>query len=132
MKADKKLRQEIESSVPELSENIAQSVDWERIKLSNEKKQTEKKKNVYLFRAALAACCAVILCLVIGLPFFLSISETDLGKAYAVTIEVNPCIRLEANERDIVTRQYGLNQDGVVLLYKENYVGQRWRKLRRP
>ena len=43
---------------------------------------------------------------------------------YVVTIEVNPGVRFEVNASDVVTAQTGLNEDGVVLLYKENLVGK--------
>ncbi len=47
-----------------------------------------------------------------------------LQDGYVVTIEVNPGVRFEVNASDVVTAQTGLNEDGVVLLYKENLVGK--------
>ncbi len=128
MRTDKKIRNEVEQAAPDLSDNIIRAVDWSRIKSENADKQDARisrvKRKRAWFYAVAAACCAAVVCLI--LPFALRIAAPSADmRAYAVTIEVNPIVRLEADGRDIVTRQYGLNEDGVIFLHKENYVGQK-------
>lgn len=128
MNAGKKIREELNCGAPDLADKIAESVNWDKIAAENSPMKKEKKPFEKSFVWSLAAaCCAVVLCLGILLPIYLSGGEGG-GKprvsAYSVTIQVNPSIRLDFDEHDIVTRQYGLNEDGVLFLHKENYVGQ--------
>ena len=44
--------------------------------------------------------------------------------AYDVLIDVNPNIVFTVDENDIITAQRGANEDGIVFLYRRNYVGQ--------
>lgn len=123
MRINKKINEEIKKSTPDLTENIIRNVDWEQVKQKNAPK---KPKMTFALKTAFATCCLVVLCLAIGLPIIFTPSTTPTAtkQAYAITIEVNPRIRLEVDENDIITKQYGLNEDGVVFLYKENLIGQ--------
>lgn len=125
MRINKKINDEIKKSTPDLTENIVRNVDWEQVKQKNAPK---KPKMTFALKTAFATCCLVVLCLAIGLPLILAPSPTTgnqpISLAYEITIEVNPCIRLEVDKNDVVVNQYGLNQDGVVFLYKENFIGQ--------
>lgn len=94
-----------------------------------QQKQTLRKKFYFNWKLLISSlACLIIFCSII-LP--LTLIEKDRGGeplqsslSYSITINVNPCFRLEVNENDIVTKQYGLNEQGVVFLYKEKYIGK--------
>ena len=130
MNVNKKINEEMRESAPLLSDKIADSVDWESIAAENAapaKKTAAKSRKPVIWSIA-AACCAAALCLGLLIPSFFMHSAAPSGEtetlAYAVTIEVNPSVRLEVGSNDTVIRQYGLNEDGVLLLHKENFVGK--------
>lgn len=121
MKIDKRIKKEIENSTPDLADQIVKSVNWDNIKNANTQKENKQPKHYRLHM--LMACCAVFICLIIGVPLYFHFDK-PLNYGYTITIDVNPSIRLVANSNDIIVEQYGLNPDGVVLLYKENYIGK--------
>ncbi len=85
-------------------------------------------------RFALASIACVLL-LTIGISIPLATHHSNGGQnlnevatvealTYDVTIDVNPSVRLTVNNDDVVTAQQGLNKDGVILLYNEDFVGK--------
>lgn len=150
-KYSKKFKQEVEKQIPDAKLKIKLSVDWNLIKVNNElvklsaykqgeqgtessEKATQSKKT-YRFRlskpklALTSICLMVLLTLGVSLPLVgignasgeLSVVDTD---TYDIIIDVNPSIQLSVNESGIVTEQSGLNKDGVILLYNEDFTGK--------
>lgn len=130
MNVNKKINEEMRESAPLLADKIADAVDWESIAAENAApvKKTAAKSRKPIIWSIAAACCAAALCLGLLMPSFFTRSAAPSGEtkgvAYAVTIEVNPSVRLEVGSDDIVIRQYGLNEDGVLLLHRENFEGR--------
>lgn len=85
-------------------------------------------------RFALASiACVLLLTMGISIPLAThhsndgqNLSEVATVEAltYDVTIDVNPSVRFTVNNDDVVTAQQGLNKDGVILLYNEDFVGK--------
>lgn len=128
MKEAKRINDELHSDAPDLSQKISQSVDWSAVKAQNkpEKSRSGQSKKRSLF--ALAACAAAV---AIILPLCIVMLGTGGGDtpakvhaAYDVLIDVNPNIVFTVDENDIITAQKGANEDGIVFLYRRNYVGQ--------
>ena len=113
------INQELNNKAPDISEDIKEKVDWENIKLQNQKEPQKKTFNLKWVLSGV--CCLLLICLSVCLPMFL---KNDVSYSYNLVLEVNPSIKLTANEQNIVTSQKGLNEDAVILLYKENVVGQ--------
>lgn len=130
-KYSKKIKQEVENNIPNLKASIKEKIEWNLIKQNNMqnlqtqvKSKNQTKTKTFNFRFAfISFACVVVLCLAIILPIAFS-NGNSTPSTYYVTIDVNPSIRLEIDKNDKVTNQYGLNKDGVILLYKENLVGK--------
>ena len=128
MKKTDRILKELNKNAPDVKDKIVNAVDWDEIAIKNEtrEKALDKKSSVGKWKIA-AASIALILVAAISviLPVTLKKDKNSvLQDGYVVTIEVNPGVRFEVNASDVVTAQTGLNEDGVVLLYKENLVGK--------
>lgn len=115
MKIKNKLYKEISPQVPNVCEKIKSNINWEEIKAKSTK--TTKKSSLRI--TALCAC-VIVFCLMLVLPISLITTEQT---GYYLIIDVNPCIRLTVDKNDNVVEQKGLNEDGIIFLFKENYVG---------
>lgn len=128
MKKTDRILKELNKNAPDVKDKVVNAVDWDEIAIKNEtrEKALDKKSSVGKWKIA-AASIALILVAAISviLPVTLKKDKNSvLQDGYVVTIEVNPGVRFEVNASDVVTAQTGLNEDGVVLLYKENLVGK--------
>ena len=151
MKEIKKITEEINNKVPDLSDKIAASVDWNAVKLNCETVKSEKaatagkttagkpkiaekrkvgfsewlmcnKKAIF----SLAACLIIIAVMIpVGIRFFgkNDVPATVKAEEYDIVIDVNPSIMLSVDKTDKVSAQSGLNEDGVLFLYNKKYVG---------
>ena len=108
------IKSEIRKKAPNLSSQIINRIDWQNVEKSNHKKVNFVTKFVF------SGACLLVLLLSVVLPIAL---KHNSPTEYAVTLEVNPCIKLVADKNDIVTKQIGLNEDGSIFLYKENLIG---------
>ncbi len=128
MKKTDRILKELNKNAPDVKDKVVNAVDWDEIAIKNEtrEKALDKKSSVGKWKIA-AASIALILVAAISviIPVTLKKDKNSvLQDGYVVTIEVNPGVRFEVNASDVVTAQTGLNEDGVVLLYKENLVGK--------
>lgn len=128
MKKTDRILKELNKNAPDVKDKVVNAVDWDEIAIKNgtREKALDKKSSVGKWKIA-AASIALILVAAISviLPVTLKKDKNSvLQDGYVVTIEVNPGVRFEVNASDVVTAQTGLNEDGVVLLYKENLVGK--------
>ncbi len=151
MKEIKKITEEINKKVPDLSDKIAASVDWNAVKLSCETVKSEKAATAgkttagkpktaekgkigfseWLMRNkkaifSLAACLIIIAVMIpVGIRFFgkNDVPATVKAEEYDIVIDVNPSIMLSVDKKDKVSAQSGLNEDGVLFLYNKKYVG---------
>ena len=145
MKEIKKITEEINKKVPDLSDKIAASVDWNAVKLSCETAKAEKAATAdrttaekgkigfseWLMRNkkaifSLAACLIIIAVMIpVGIRFFgkNDVPTTVKAEEYDIVIDVNPSIMLSVDKTDKVSAQSGLNEDGVLFLYNKKYVG---------
>ncbi|MGN0961937.1 MAG: hypothetical protein ACI4PF_07090 [Christensenellales bacterium] len=122
MRKSKIIQQELSSKVPDLKDKIESNIDWQNIKIKNSQPMTKTSKhsNFSLKFAFGFACVIVLVCLSVILPVYL---KKDKTSNYNLILSVNPIIKFVVNENDIIVEQYGLNEDGVILLYSENYIG---------
>ena len=128
MKKTDRILKELNKNAPDVKDKVVNAVDWDEIAIKNgaPDKARDNKFSGRKWKVA-AAGIALILALAISiiLPVTLKKDKNSvLQDGYVVTIEVNPGVRFEVNASDVVTAQTGLNEDGVVLLYKENLVGK--------
>ena len=147
MKEIKKITEEINKKVPDLSDKIAASVDWNAVRLNCEtvkeattdkkvveKQKTAEKKKVGFFERfiynkkaifSLAACLIIIAVMIpVGIRFFgkNNVPATVKAEEYDIVIDVNPSIMLTVDKTDKVSAQNGLNEDGVLFLYNKKDV----------
>lgn len=130
MTTKRKIIREIQSKAPDISQNIEKAVDFNAIKRACENADNKKRNGLavifggwrkYVFSGALAC----ILVLIFVLPFVINgPSHIVKAEAYTVVLSVNPSVKFSVNKDDVVTTQEGLNEDGAILLYNKNYVGQ--------
>lgn len=128
MKKTDRILKELNKNAPDVKDKVVNAVDWDEIAIKNgaPDKARDNKSSGRKWKVA-AASIALILVAAISviLPVTLKKDKNSvLQDGYVVTIEVNPGVRFEVNASDVVTAQTGLNEDGVVLLYKENLVGK--------
>ena len=128
MKELKRINDELRAEAPDFSKKITQSFDSSVVKAQNkpEKRRNAQGKKRPIF--ALAACAAAV---AIILPLCIVMlgrgggdTPAKVHAAYDVLIDVNPNIVFTVDENDIITAQRGANEDGIVFLYRRNYVGQ--------
>lgn len=149
MKTIKKITEEINKKVPDLSEKIADSVDWNAVKEScddvkkrnaaiktaerNAKRKNNGKSTILDWLArnkkviiTFAACLIIVAVMIpIGMRIFYKEGDSPIAYAeeYDLVIDVNPSIMLTIDKTDKVSAQAGLNEDGVLFLYNKKYVG---------
>lgn len=127
MKEAKRINDELRADVPDLSQKISQSVDWSVVKAQNKhekRRNGQSKKRPIFALAACAAAVAIILPLCIVMLGTGGDTPAKVHAAYDVLIDVNPNIVFTVDENDVITAQRGANEDGIVFLYRRNYVGQ--------
>ena len=122
MRIKKEIEKELNKSVPDLSDKIAAQTDWEKIKFESQKSDANVKSKRYI--RTFAAVAAAICCLIVGIAIFAKGDNAIVSSDYSLILDVNPSIKFSVNGDDMVTSQTGLNEDGVILLYKSNFVGE--------
>lgn len=130
MKNKNKIINELYEKSPDVRERIRKDVDFSQF----EKKNAPAAKSSNGFKWATAALSVALIAMIAVLaPIIAKTSKPDKsGKTpgvsyasdYVVFIDVNPSVRLDVSGGDVVTAQKGMNKDGMILLYKEDLVGQ--------
>lgn len=130
MKNKNKIINELYEKSPDVRERIRKDVDFSQF----EKKNAPAAKSSNGFKWATAVLSVALIAMIAVLaPIIAKTSKPDKpGKApgvsyasdYVVFIDVNPSVRLDVSGGDVVTAQKGMNKDGMILLYKEDLVGQ--------
>lgn len=122
MKNKNKIINELYEKSPDVRERIRKDVDFSQF----EKKNAPAAKSSNGFKWATAVLSVALIAMIAVLAPI--IAKTSKPKSYAsdyvVFIDVNPSVRLDVSGGDVVTAQKGMNEDGVVLLYRENLVGK--------
>ena len=128
MKKTDRILKELNKNAPDVKDKVVNAVDWVEIAIKNGAPD-KARDNKFSGRKWKVAAAGIALILVAAISVILPVTlkkdkNSVLQDGYVVTIEVNPGVRFEVNASDVVTAQTGLNEDGVVLLYKENLVGK--------
>ena len=128
MKKTDRILKELNKNAPDVKDKVVNAVDWYEIAIKNGAREKERDNRTSGRKWKVAAA-GIALILVAAISVILPVTlkkdkNSVLQDGYVVTIEVNPGVRFEVNASDVVTAQTGLNEDGVVLLYKENLVGK--------
>lgn len=122
MKNKNKIINELYEKSPDVRERIKKDVDFSQF----EKKNAPAAKSTNGFKWATAVLSVALIAMIAVLAPI--IAKTSKPKSYAsdyvVFIDVNPSVRLDVSGGDVVTAQKGMNEDGMILLYKENLVGK--------
>ena len=121
MKKYNKILSEIENNIPDIKDSIYNKINWQQLKNNAVTKKPKSQKWRYAFATAATA---ILLFFSIATPLIVNKDKNFVAGSYTLTISINPSIELKANENDIVISQQGLNQEGVLLLYKENLIGK--------
>ena len=130
MKNKNKIINELYEKSPDVRERIKKDVDFSQF----EKKNAPAAKSSNGFKWATAVLSVALIAMIAVLaPIIAKTSKPEKpGKTpgvsyasdYVVFIDVNPSVRLDVSGDDVVTAQQGMNEDGVVFLYKEDLVGK--------
>ena len=124
MKIKRVIEEQLNKSVPDLSAKISEKADWENIKESGQKTAhivsggVRKKKFSRICAAVAAVCCLIAVIALVPKEH----PATSVG--YSLILDVNPSIKFSVGADDLITAQTGLNEDGVILLCKSNFVGE--------
>lgn len=124
MKIKRVIEEQLNKSVPDLAAKISEKADWENIKESGQKTAhivsggVRKKKFSRIGAAVAAVCCMIAVIALVPKEH----PATSVG--YSLILDVNPSIKFSVGADDLITAQTGLNEDGVILLCKSNFVGE--------
>lgn len=129
MKIIKRIKNETDCKIPDLTDKIVGEVEWERIaektaavSAAQRRKTRKKYFSIGMAFASIAIVFAILLPVVIKKP---DNGVTTASAAYEVVISVNPAVKLTVDKNDKVVAQSALNADGVYFLYGCNYTGKR-------
>ena len=126
MKNKNKIINELYEKSPDVRERIKKDVDFSQF----EKKNAPAAKSSNGFKWATAVLSVALIAMIAVLaPIIAKTSNpkkpgVSYASDYVVFIDVNPSVRLDVSGDDVVTAQQGMNEDGVVFLYKEDLVGK--------
>lgn len=126
MKNKNKIINELYEKSPDVRERIRKDVDFSQF----EKKNAPAAKSSNGFKWATAVLSVALIAMIAVLaPIIAKTSKpkkpgVSYASDYVVFIDVNPSVRLDVSGDDVVTAQQGMNEDGVVFLYKEDLVGK--------
>lgn len=125
MKNKNKIINELYENSPDVREKIKKDVDFSQFK--KEKTPAEKSLRSFKWATAMLSVALIAMMAVLG-PIIARLQKKGGQKAeasaYVMHIDVNPSVRFEVSGDDVVTAQQGMNEDGVVFLYKEDFVGK--------
>lgn len=126
MKNKNKIINELYENSPDVREKIKKDVDFSQFK--KEKTPAEKSLRSFKWATAMLSVALIAMMAVLG-PIIAKLQkkggqQVAEASAYVMHIDVNPSVRFEVSGDDVVTAQQGMNEDGVVFLYKEDFVGK--------
>ena len=127
MRETEKIFTEIKEKAPDLSKKIADKVDWNVVRNTSGKTERggkfgfggQKKRLVFMS----FALCALVLLIALPVVIFTGLLLNVKAEWYDIVLDVNPRIMLTVDGEDKVVSQSALNEDGVIFLYKKNFVG---------
>ena len=114
---ERKIKKEVSDAVPDLKGEIKKRAGLD-----------SHKKPAFKWQYALAPIMAVlIIAVAIFVPLYLNNGGEEGGTVvadkYIMSVSVNPSVEFGYDNTNKVTSQKGLNEDGIKLLFKENFVG---------
>lgn len=114
---ERKIKKEVSDAVPDLKGEIKKRAGLD-----------SHKKPAFKWQYALAPIMAVlIIAVAIFVPLYLNNGGeegvTVVADKYIMSVSVNPSVEFGYDNTNKVTSQKGLNEDGIKLLFKENFVG---------
>ena len=115
---ERKIKKEVSDAVPDLKGEIKKRAGLD-----------SHKKPAFKWQYALAPIMAVlIIAVAIFVPLYLNNGGeegvTVVADKYIMSVSVNPSVEFGYDNTNKVTSQKGLNEDGIKLLFKENFVGK--------
>ncbi len=113
---ERKIKKEVSDAVPDLKGEIKKRAGLD-----------SHKKPAFKWQYALAPIMAVlIIAVAIFVPLYLNNGgeggETVVADKYIMSVSVNPSVEFGYDNTNKVTSQKGLNEDGIKLLFKENFI----------
>ncbi len=116
-KVERLLKKQADSILPdqELKQSIMSQVPFQ---VSN---KPQPRRLGFLINSLIAVSIVVAISLMILFPTLLNKNKQTNT---FVSIDINPSFEIVADENDIVVKVNALNQDAVLVLYKENFIGQ--------
>ena len=115
---ERKIKKEVSDAVPDLKGEIKKRAGLD-----------SHKKPAFRWQYALAPIMAVlIIAVAIFVPLYLNNGGEGgemvvVADKYVMSVSVNPSVEFGYDNTNKVTSQKGLNEDGIKLLFKENFVG---------
>lgn len=115
---ERKIKKEVSDAVPDLKGEIKKRAGLD-----------SHKKPAFKWQYALAPIMAVlIIAVAIFVPLYLNNGGeegvTVVADKYIMSVSINPSVEFGYDNTNKVTSQKGLNEDGIKLLFKENFVGK--------
>ena len=117
-KFEKKLIEELDGVTPDLKSEIKAKAGITAAKPVNVKNKTRIRRILAPVAAALAVLIAVIT------PVFVLNPGGGKINGYSLVMSVNPSVQIDYGTDNRVISARGLNKDGVMLLYRNDIVGQ--------
>lgn len=126
MKRERKaIFKELSSAAPDVSENVKNAVDWGKVAAENTEKRNKHNPISFAYKFAMPAVCCILAVLTVVFAFNAFSNPPSMkASAYEIIIDVNPSVKLSVDENDMVIAQEGLNEDGVILLYKKDFTAR--------
>ena len=115
---NEKLRQAYEHAVPDVLDAVLSDCNEQKGRVVS--MTTEKKKNAWLRPLIAAAAC---LCLLLGGGFGLKSYRVNHMVDATVSLDVNPSVELQVNQKERVLNVKALNEDGRIIVGDMDFSG---------
>ena len=115
---NEKLRQAYEHAVPDVLDAVLSDCNEQKGRVVS--MTTEKKKNAWLRPLIAAAAC---LCLLLGGGFGLKSYRVNHMVDATVSLDVNPSVELQVNQKERVLNVKALNEDGRIIVGDMDFTG---------
>lgn len=122
-KFSKDMHNILNNNAPDLANSIKSSIDWESVRLKNERENKTLRERFSFKKIFAIAMPIVAVVLAIVLVALLVPSPMNSSDDYVVTLSVNPSVAFSVNSEDKVINTKALNEDGAKVLFGENYIG---------
>ena len=122
-KFSKEMNDILNVNAPDLSNSIKSSIDWESVRIKNQRENKTLREKFSLKKLFAIATPIVAVVLAIVLVAMLVPSPMNNSNDYVVTLSVNPSVAFSVNSEDKVTNTKALNEDGAKVLFGETYIG---------